>query len=93
MTFDTIADIIAVTCGVLCEHDSSLLNDRGIDSLELLDVAFAIDDAFSITIPVDSWSRWFTWAGFPHLAKLLPSRTTAFPPGSIRSSTIASYVR
>ena len=55
MTFDTIADIIAVTCGVLCEHDSSLLNDRGIDSLELLDVAFAIDDELSITMPIDQW--------------------------------------
>jgi acyl carrier protein len=68
--FDTIADIIAVTCAVLCDHDSSLLNDRGIDSLELLDVAFAIDDAFSITILVDPWSRRFTWAGFPQISTL-----------------------
>jgi acyl carrier protein len=57
-TFDTIADIITLTCGVSREQitpDSSLLNDLGIDSLELLDVAFAIDDAFSITMPIDQW--------------------------------------
>lgn len=57
-TFDTIADIIALTCGVSREQitpDSSLLSDLGIDSLELLDVAFAIDDAFSITMPIDQW--------------------------------------
>jgi acyl carrier protein len=57
-TFDTIADIIALTCGVSREQitlESCLLNDLGIDSLELLDVAFAIDDAFSITMPIDQW--------------------------------------
>ena len=57
-TFDTIADIITLTCGISREQitpDSSLLNDLGIDSLELLDVAFAIDDKFSITMPIDQW--------------------------------------
>jgi acyl carrier protein len=70
-TFDTIADIITLTCSVPREQitpDSSLLNDLGIDSLELLDVKFAIDDAFSITMPIDQWLQ----------AVLLPSRTT--PP-------------
>src|SRR5580704_3902540 len=57
-TFDTIADIITLTCGISREQitpDSRLLNDLGIDSLELLDVAFAIDDEFSITTPIDQW--------------------------------------
>jgi acyl carrier protein len=57
-TFDTTADIITLICGVPREQitpDSSLLDDLGIDSLELLDVAFAIDDAFSITRAIDQW--------------------------------------
>ena len=32
-----------------------MLNDLGIDSLELLDVAFAIDDEFSVSTPIDQW--------------------------------------
>jgi acyl carrier protein len=57
-TFETIADIITLTCDVPREQirpDSCLLNDLGIDSLELLDVAFAIDGAFNITMPIDQW--------------------------------------
>ena len=50
-TFETIANIIAETCDI--PHDSikpesHAINDLGIDSLDFLDIAFAIDKAFRI---------------------------------------------
>ena len=59
-TFDTIADIITLTCGISREQitpDSSLLNDLGIDSLDFLDIAFAIDKAFGIKLPLQQWTQ------------------------------------
>jgi acyl carrier protein len=57
-TFDIVAQIIALTCEVTPEQitlDSNLVSDLGIDSLDLLDITFAIDDAFGIAMPVDQW--------------------------------------
>jgi acyl carrier protein len=57
-TFDIVAEIIALTCDVPRERitpDSNLMDDLGIDSLELLDITFAIDDAFGIATPIDAW--------------------------------------
>jgi acyl carrier protein len=57
-TFDIVAEMIAVTCGVPRERitpDSDLVNDLGIDSLDLLDLTFAIDDAFGIAMPIGQW--------------------------------------
>lgn len=57
-TFDIVAGIIARTCDVppvRITADSNLLSDLGIDSLDLLDAAFAIDDTFGITIPLGQW--------------------------------------
>jgi acyl carrier protein len=57
-TFDIVAEIIAVTCEVPRERitpDSNLVNDLGIDSLDLLDITFAIDDAFGIMVPTGQW--------------------------------------
>lgn len=57
-TFDVVVGIIAITCHIPRETiglDSNLLSDLGVDSLDLLDVGFSIDDAFSITVP---WDRW-----------------------------------
>lgn len=59
-TFDIVAEIIALTCGTPRERitpDCNLLHDLGIDSLDLLDVAFAIDDRFAIEMPLDHWLR------------------------------------
>jgi acyl carrier protein len=47
-TFDTIANIIAETCDI---------NDLGIDSLDFLDIAFAIDKAFGIKLPLEQWTQ------------------------------------
>ena len=57
-TFDIVAEIIALTCEVPRKRitpDSNLVNDLGIDSLDLLDITFAIDDALGISMPIDQW--------------------------------------
>jgi acyl carrier protein len=57
-TFDIIAGIIARTCNIprgVITPGCHLLNDLGIDSLDLFDIGFAVDDAFGITIPLGQW--------------------------------------
>jgi acyl carrier protein len=34
-----------------------VINDLGIDSLDFLDIVFAIDKAFGIKVPVESWTQ------------------------------------
>ena len=59
-TFDTVAGIISDTCDIPREKitpDSHAINDLGIDSLDFLDVAFAIDKAFGIKMPLEKWTQ------------------------------------
>ena len=59
-TFDTIANIIAETCDIPRDKitpESHAINDLGIDSLDFLDVAFAIDKAFGIKMPLEKWTQ------------------------------------
>ena len=59
-TFDTVADIISETCDIPREKispESHAINDLGIDSLDFLDVAFAIDKAFGIKMPLEQWTQ------------------------------------
>ena len=59
-TFDTVADIIADTCDIERDKitpESHAINDLGIDSLDFLDVAFAIDKAFGIKMPLETWMQ------------------------------------
>ena len=59
-TFDTIANIIAETCDIPRESITSAshaINDLGIDSLDFLDIAFAIDKAFGIKMPLEQWTQ------------------------------------
>ena len=59
-TFDTVADIIAETCDIPREDikpDSHAINDLEIDSLDFLDIAFAIDKAFGIKLPLEKWTQ------------------------------------
>ena len=37
--------------------DSHVINDLGIDSLDFLDIVFAIDKAFGIKVPVEAWTQ------------------------------------
>jgi len=58
-TFDKVADIIAETS----EIDRSTItpesntDDLGIDSLDFLDIVFAIDKTFGIKIPLEQWTQ------------------------------------
>jgi acyl carrier protein len=57
-TFNIVADIIARNCNIprsAITPGCHLLNDLGIDSLDLLDIGFAVDDAFGITLPLGKW--------------------------------------
>ncbi|MFZ4410625.1 MAG: acyl carrier protein [Paracraurococcus sp.] len=57
---DRIADIIAETSDVPREKitpDSHVIEDLGIDSLDFLDIVFAIDKAFGIKVPVEQWTQ------------------------------------
>jgi acyl carrier protein len=59
-TFDTVVNIIADTCDierVTIKPESHAINDLGIDSLDFLDVAFAIDKTFGIKMPVEQWTQ------------------------------------
>jgi acyl carrier protein len=59
-TFDTIANIIAETCDIPRETikpESHAIDDLGIDSLDFLDIAFAIDKAFGIKMPLEEWTQ------------------------------------
>ena len=59
-TFDTVANIIAETCDIEREKitpESHAIDDLGIDSLDFLDIAFAIDKAFGIKLPLEKWTQ------------------------------------
>ena len=59
-TFETVANIIAETCEIsrdTIKPESHAINDLGIDSLDFLDIAFAIDKAFGIKLPLEQWTQ------------------------------------
>ena len=59
-TFDTIANIIAETCDIPRDSitpESHAINDLGIDSLDFLDIVFAIDKEFGIKVPLEKWTQ------------------------------------
>jgi acyl carrier protein len=59
-TYETVAGIISDTCDIELDKitpDSHAINDLGIDSLDFLDVAFAIDKAFGIKMPLEQWTQ------------------------------------
>ncbi len=59
-TFERVADIIAETADIPREKitpESHAIDDLGIDSLAFLDIAFAVDKAFGIKLPLERWPR------------------------------------
>ncbi len=59
-TFSAVADIIAETCNIERDKirpESHTINDLGIDSLDFLDVTFAIDKRFGIKMPSERWMQ------------------------------------
>ena len=59
-TFDKVADMIAETADIdraSITPESHAIEDLGIDSLAFLDIAFAIDKAFGIKLPLEQWTQ------------------------------------
>jgi acyl carrier protein len=59
-TFDKVADIIAETADIerdTIKPEAHAIEDLGIDSLAFLDIAFAIDKAFGIKLPLEQWTQ------------------------------------
>jgi acyl carrier protein len=59
-TYDKVADIIAETCDIprdSIKPESHATRDLEIDSLDFLDIAFAIDKAFGIKLPLEQWTQ------------------------------------
>ena len=59
-TFDAVASIINEVCNIdraKIRPESHAIDDLGIDSLDFLDIAFAIDKAFGIKMPLEQWTQ------------------------------------
>ncbi|MFT0891046.1 acyl carrier protein [Pseudochelatococcus sp. G4_1912] len=59
-TYETVADIIADTSDIPRDQitpESHAIDDLGVDSLAFLDIAFAIDKAFGIKLPLETWTQ------------------------------------
>ena len=59
-TFDRVADIIASTSEIDRDKitpESHTIDDLGIDSLDFLDIVFAIDKEFGIKGPLEKWTQ------------------------------------
>jgi acyl carrier protein len=59
-TFETVADIISSTSDVPLERikpESHIMKDLEVDSLAFLDIAFEIDQRFSIKLPIEDWMQ------------------------------------
>jgi acyl carrier protein len=59
-TFEKVAKIIADTSEIdiaTITPDSHTIDDLGIDSLDFLDIVFAIDKEFGIKVPLEKWTQ------------------------------------
>ena len=59
-TFEAVAQIISETSDIPLEEitpEKNAFTDLGIDSLDFLDIAFAIDKHFGIKIPLEQWTE------------------------------------
>ena len=59
-TFDTVAQVIAETSDIQASDikpEAHAIDDLGIDSLDFLDIVFALDKKFGIKIPLERWTQ------------------------------------
>ena len=59
-TFDTVAQVIHETSDIPLadiKPEAHAIDDRGIDSLDFLDIVFALDKKFGIKIPLEQWTQ------------------------------------
>lgn len=57
-TFNTVAEVIVEVSDIEIgdiKLESHTINDLGIDSLDFLDITYAIDKRFGIKMPVEQW--------------------------------------
>jgi acyl carrier protein len=59
-TFEKVAKIIADTSEIDIDTitpESHTIDDLGIDSLDFLDIVFAVDKEFGIKVPLEKWTQ------------------------------------
>ncbi|KEG20120.1 acyl carrier protein [Bartonella bacilliformis] len=59
-TFNKVANIISEISEIdrsVITPESHTIDDLGIDSLDFLDIVFAIDKAFGIKVPLEQWTQ------------------------------------
>ena len=59
-TFEIVAGVIAETSEIPLEKitpEVHAIDDLGIDSLDFLDIVFALDKKFGIKIPLEAWTE------------------------------------
>ncbi len=59
-TFETVAQVITETSDIPLSDispDAHAIDDLGIDSLDFLDIVFALDKKFGIKIPLEAWTK------------------------------------
>lgn len=59
-TYDVVAQVISETSEIPLDQikpESHSIDDLGIDSLDFLDIVFALDKKFGIKIPLESWTE------------------------------------
>jgi acyl carrier protein len=59
-TFDTVAQVIHETSDIPLadiKPEAHAIDDLGIDSLDFLDIVFAIDKEFGIKVPLEKWTQ------------------------------------
>ncbi len=59
-TYEAVADIIAEISNIdrsKITPEAHAIKDLGIDSLDFLDVTFAIDKKFGIKMPIERWTQ------------------------------------
>ena len=59
-TFEIVAAVIADTSEIPREEitpEAHAIDDLGIDSLDFLDIVFALDKKFGIKIPLEAWTE------------------------------------
>jgi acyl carrier protein len=60
VAFDRVADIIAETASIdraKITPQAHVIDDLGIDSLDFLDIVFALDKEYKINIPFEDWMQ------------------------------------
>jgi acyl carrier protein len=76
-TYEEVAEIIARSCDVERSEiapQKHLIRDLGLDSIDLYDVAFAIEAKFGIELPLETWGEDVGEGGLAESADLVMRR-------------------